>query len=124
MTISPAPEVRFDLDLVDDPWLDRLDLDRFEHLPEQERRRIIIRVLCGLVALGVTDHQPTVPAPTHGADVAVTAHPVDPGPLRRLPFLGLEVHGARKRTRAAHRSIRMLPFLGREHHTPEKGQVR
>lgn len=93
-THPPTPATGIGLSL-ENPWLETVDLNTFERLPEPERRRVIIRVLCELVAL---DHPEIEGRPT---DVP-SEHPASPHGrvqrLRRLPFLGVEVDGARKLT--------------------------
>jgi hypothetical protein len=66
------------------------DLNRFQQLPDEERMRVIIRVLCGLVA--IEPDAPTVAAPEPVA-VPETASRRS---RFRLPFLGLEAGGERK----------------------------
>jgi hypothetical protein len=44
-----------DLEVAEPDWDGRLDLTQFEALDEPEQRRVIIRVLCGLVALDAED---------------------------------------------------------------------
>lgn len=87
MTIQETLHFDFDLDALEDPWLQRVDLAAFEHLPPQERTRVIIRVLCELVALGEIDS----PEPAEGSPTAVTSL----GRFR-LPLLGIEIGGERK----------------------------
>jgi hypothetical protein len=84
-----------------------VELSRFHTLPEEERMRVIIRVLCGLVAIEDEPEElaPVVPLP-RPAPSSLTPAPVasppegatdSSAPSRfRLPFLGLEMGGARK----------------------------
>lgn len=71
----PTHSVRHRLDWDTDP-----DLSRFEELPEHEKTRVIIRVLCGLVALEETGTSLTPPTPPEST----------PRRRRLLPFLGYE----------------------------------
>jgi hypothetical protein len=94
-----------------------LDLNRFQRLSDDERMRIIIRVLCGLVAI---DEQPG-PEPARAA-LPVTITPDEapvlpvaptPGPARSLPLLGLEPeHNTRTRPKGWNTAL--LPFIGQE----------
>jgi hypothetical protein len=98
---------RYDVSLdAVDPWMTPVDLNRFDLLGDDERMRIIIRVLCGLVAM----EESAAPIPEERPAVAPT-----PGPGRRLPFLGLELAapvGDRHRPRGWNTAL--LPHLGRE----------
>jgi hypothetical protein len=116
-----------------DPLLGTVDLTRFEQLPESERMRIIIRVLCGLVAMEEVAAEPapataptTVDAPADPFSDALTealalaspdaplAAPT-PGPAPTLPVLGIE-HDARHKRRIRPRgwNTALLPFVGPE----------
>lgn len=89
-----------------DPWMAPVDLNRFDQLDDDERMRIIIRVLCGLVAMEET----AVPIVEERPLVAAT-----PGPGRRLPFLGLELSApGKERHRPRGWNTALLPHLGRE----------
>jgi hypothetical protein len=92
-----------------DPNLGVVDLNRFERLPESERMRIIIRVLCGLVAM--EDAAPSAPAEPLSAVTSPT-----PGPATAdLPVLGIERNGAHKRrSRPRGWNTALLPFVGQE----------
>lgn len=105
MTDPPTGAAGVQLDL-DNPWLDTVDLNTFERLPDHERMRVIIRVLCELVALDSEGADPSVAE----ADVAGRHGRVHR--LRRLPFLGVEVDGARKLTKLRHSGG--LPHLQHE----------
>ncbi|MDZ7733955.1 MAG: hypothetical protein U5R31_13595 [Acidimicrobiia bacterium] len=77
-----------------------VDLSRFESLTEDEKVRVIIRVLCGLVALEERGGAPEVPDARN------------PVVRRLLPFLGFEGRQAIGRDpRPAERRGR-LPVLG------------
>jgi hypothetical protein len=83
-----------------DPYLGTVDLNRFEQLPESERMRIIIRVLCGLVAM----------EDQRAAAIAEAAPP-----STGLPMLGIERDGERKRRhRPRGWNTALLPFFGQE----------
>jgi hypothetical protein len=86
-----------------DQWDTTIDLGRFERLSEAERRRIIIRVLCGLVAME------EAPEPAREPLVAPT-----PGPARTLPLLGLETAAKKRHMRPRGWSTALLPHLGPE----------
>jgi hypothetical protein len=73
-----------------EPLEDEIDLARFEALAEADRMRVIIRVLCGLVALEDQDWF-SAPAPA-------TA----PSRRRLLPLLGYERAHLRGRTVHGH----------------------
>ncbi len=104
------------IDLVGEPTVPLAELTRFQHLTETERRRIIIRVLCGLVAM-----EEMVAGPDAGVEAAASEVETaswenddalgDPHRAfrRRLPFLGLEVGGAAKVRQLA--QIRSAPLL-------------
>jgi hypothetical protein len=94
-----------------DPFLGTLDLNWFERLPEAERKRIIIRVLCGLVAME-EDEQ----APAERTLAAVPDAGPTPGPSTTdLPVLGIERDGAyKRRTRPRGWNTALLPFFGHE----------
>lgn len=79
-----------------DPSLAERDLDLFHRLSAEERTRIIIRVLCGLVAMGEADDQERL------------------DDARALPSLGLEDARRRPSTRPRGWNTALLPFLGRE----------
>jgi hypothetical protein len=82
-----------------------LDLNRFQRLSDDERMRIIIRVLCGLVAI---DEQPAPEPSAAHLTVAPT-----PGPSRSLPLLGLEPeHNVRSRPKGWNTAL--LPYIGQE----------
>jgi hypothetical protein len=87
-----------------DVWDTTIDLGRFQRLGEAERRRIIIRVLCGLVAL---EEEAAEPAPR------VHAAPT-PGPAPKLPYLGLETPRYKCRAKPRSWSTALLPHLGPE----------
>lgn len=75
---TPTTSPRHRLDWDRDP-----ELDRFAELSEHERVRVIIRVLCGLVALEEVGGG--------AATLAVDpAQPATPKHRRLLPFLGYE----------------------------------
>jgi hypothetical protein len=92
-TPPPIDDVAMDLDL---RLVDPHALPRFGRLADTDRVRIIIRLICGLVALE-EDPEP------------------DPPRLRTLPFLGIELdrhqkHPATQTTR----TLPLLPYLGNE----------
>jgi hypothetical protein len=100
-----ATDVNFAIELaVLDTTLDDRELNQFLRLTNEERTRIIIRVLCGLVAMGEPDDA-----------VAALGEP-DTGPRSRsLPHLGLERnHTTRDHARPRGWNTALLPFLGRE----------
>ena len=68
---------------------DPTQLNTFQRLPEEERLKVIIRVLCGLVAM---EEQPERPSPESlRPNLGVTRTR-----RFRLPFLGLETGGEQK----------------------------
>lgn len=75
---TPPPRHRLDWDR--DP-----ELDRFAGLSEDDKVRVIIRVLCGLVALGESSTSDGPPVVEAGPTRAPT-----PKRRRLLPFLGYE----------------------------------
>jgi hypothetical protein len=86
-TPSPAPTHRLDWDT--DP-----ELAQFAGLSEHERMRVIIRVLCGLVALEEVPAAPLPARPHPAATAAVEpSPPAAPKRRRLLPFLGYENPG-------------------------------
>lgn len=105
--VRPTGGPQYDVELTHplaEPAVSLPDLGRFQHLTELERRRVIIRLLCGLVAM------------EEELDEAA-AEPLAPEPplRRRLPFLGLETSGAAKlRTDQLGRPVALLPYLGNE----------
>lgn len=108
-----------------DPWDPTIDLGRFERLTEEERRRIIIRVLCGLVAMEEAT-EPTPPEPAViPASNRIARHVSErrrrarrsaptPGPSARLPLLGLETAAHKQRLAAMDWSTALLPPIGPE----------
>lgn len=80
-------------------WDGEIDLERFERLAEEDRLRVIIRVLCGLVALEEEDW--------------FSGPPADEPRTRTLPYLGYERQAQlaliAQRERAPRRT---LPLLG------------
>ncbi len=106
-THAPSDTTGAGLDL-DYPWLETVDLNTFERLPEKERMRVIIRVLCELVALDpdASEDPSTASVPTTSSGSGRRVHR-----LRRLPFLGVEVDGARKLT-----NLRSSGALSSPHH--------
>lgn len=96
MTMQDTGEAPYGFDFpIEDPWIRRIDLNRFERLPETERMRVIIRVLCGLVALEAEEREQCealgMAPPRSGPEPTPT-----PRSGFRLPFLGLEAGGASK----------------------------
>jgi hypothetical protein len=87
-----------------DAWDTTIDLGRFQRLSEDERRRIIIRVLCGLVAM---EEEPAEPVRRPHANPT-------PGRAPELPYLGLETPRHKCRTRPRGWSTALLPHLGPE----------
>lgn len=83
---TPAPGTHhFELDRWWDPeWDTDPELSQFASLPPEERVRVIIRVLCGLVAL-----EERAPAPV-STRLARRPTTTSERPRRRLPFLGYE----------------------------------
>jgi hypothetical protein len=92
------------LDAWDTPDPTTIDLGRFARLTEDERRRIIIRVLCGLVAMEEPAEEP---------ERRPHANPT-PGQAPALPFLGLETPRHKCRTKPRTWSTALLPHLGPE----------
>jgi len=102
-----------------DVWDSTIDLGRFERLSEAERRRIIIRVLCGLVAMEEVPEpaREPWPAPVAAPTPVTTSTPVaspTPGPAARLPFLGLETAAYKRPPRSRGWTTALLPHLGPE----------
>jgi hypothetical protein len=96
---TSKPPARHRLDWERDP-----DLDRFADLSEHDRVRVIIRVLCGLVALEEAGLDADSPVP----------EPEEPVRRRRLlPFLGYESRARGDGLVAAGDAPeRGLPYLG------------
>lgn len=104
----PLPRATLELEGYDPfglPVAPLAELTRFQHLTDTERRRIIIRVLCGLVAMeDLREAAESASTTEDGADQPFR---------RRLPFLGLEVGGAAKvRQWDRLRPTPLLPHLG------------
>lgn len=100
------PDTLYDVEFpTPETWADpELDLTAFQRLSDDDRMRIIIRVLCGLVAI---DEQPG-PEPPNVLGPSPT-----PGPTRSLPLLGLEPeHNVRSRPKGWNTAL--LPFIGQE----------
>ena len=115
--VESGPTIDLDPDIgLWEPGLTTIDLNKFEGLTASDQRRVIIRVLCGLVALGETTAEPAVsavepearslpqtPRPRlaplflDGAPETVDLDRLPPPPpqtsvapeRRRLPFLGI-----------------------------------
>lgn len=86
MSRAMATTVAFEtFDLAPNP----AELNTFQRLPEDERMKLIIRVLCGLVAMEDRPERPNPESLRPNLGVTRTRR-------FRLPFLGLETGGEAK----------------------------